>query len=33
VSPESFADIYGLAKNITWKIRPDEVLGWDMAVK
>jgi hypothetical protein len=30
----NLADIYAMAKNVNWKIRPDEkVLAWDMAVK
>ena len=30
----NLADIYGAAKNLTWKKRPDErILGWDMKVK
>ena len=30
----NLADIYGVARNVNWKIRPDEkVLAWDMAVK
>jgi len=29
----NLADIYGLSKNLAWKIRPDEkVLGWDMKI-
>ena len=30
----NLADIYGVARNLVWKMRPDEkVLGWDMSVK
>ncbi len=30
----NLADIYGLARNLIWKMRPDEkVLGWDMKIK
>ncbi len=30
----NLADIYGTAKNLIWKMRPDEkVLGWDMKIK
>jgi len=30
----NLADIYGVAKNVNWKLRPDEkVLGFDMTVK
>lgn len=30
----NLADIYGAAKNLIWKMRPDEkVLGWDMKIK
>ena len=30
----NFADIYGVARNVVWKMRPDEkVLGWDMKIK
>ena len=30
----NLADIYGAAKNLTWKTRPDEkILGWDMKIK
>ena len=30
----NLADIYGVAKNVSWKLRPDEkVLGWDMTIK
>ena len=30
----NLADIYGLARNLIWKIRPDEkVLAWDMTIK
>jgi peptide/nickel transport system substrate-binding protein len=30
----NLADIYGLARNLVWKMRPDEkVLGWDMKIK
>ena len=29
----NLADIYGLARNLAWKMRPDEkVLGWDMKI-
>jgi peptide/nickel transport system substrate-binding protein len=29
----NLADIYGVAKNVSWKIRPDEkVLAWDMKI-
>jgi ABC-type transport system substrate-binding protein len=29
----NLADIYGVAKNVIWKKRPDEkVLGWDMKI-
>jgi hypothetical protein len=29
----NLADIYGLSKNLAWKIRPDEkVLSWDMKI-
>jgi peptide/nickel transport system substrate-binding protein len=29
----NLADIYGLAKNVRWKVRPDEkVLAWDMKI-
>ena len=29
----NLADIYGLSKNLAWKIRPDEkVFGWDMKI-
>ena len=33
--PEGFGpDIYGVARNLIWKMRPDEkVLGWDMKIK
>jgi peptide/nickel transport system substrate-binding protein len=30
----NLADIYGVARNVVWKMRPDEkVLGWDMSIK
>jgi len=30
----NLADIYGVARNLIWKTRPDEkVLGWDMRIK
>jgi peptide/nickel transport system substrate-binding protein len=30
----NLADIYGVARNLIWKMRPDEkVLGWDMSIK
>jgi peptide/nickel transport system substrate-binding protein len=30
----NLADIYGVARNLVWKMRPDEkVLGWDMSIK
>ncbi len=30
----NLADIYGVARNLIWKMRPDEkVLGWDMKIK
>lgn len=30
----NLADIYGLARNLIWKMRADEkVLGWDMRIK
>jgi len=30
----NLADIYGVARNVIWKVRPDEkVLGWDMKIK
>ncbi len=30
----NLADIYGVARNLIWKTRPDEkVLGWDMKIK
>ena len=30
----NLASIYGAARNLTWKMRPDEkVLGWDMNIK
>ncbi len=30
----NLADIYGAARNLTWKKRPDEkILGWDMKIK
>jgi peptide/nickel transport system substrate-binding protein len=30
----NLADIYGVARNVVWKMRPDEkVLGWDMKIK
>ena len=30
----NLADIYGVARNVVWKKRPDEkVLGWDMKIK
>lgn len=30
----NLADIYGVAKNVSWKLRPDEkVRGWDLAIK
>jgi hypothetical protein len=30
----NMADIYGAAKNLTWKKRPDErILGSDMGIK
>ena len=30
----NLADIYGVAKNVNWKIRPDEkVLAWDMKIR
>ena len=30
----NLADIYGVARNLIWKMRPDEkVLGWDMRIK
>jgi peptide/nickel transport system substrate-binding protein len=30
----NLADIYGVARNVIWKMRPDEkVLGWDMKIK
>ncbi|MGN6716958.1 MAG: ABC transporter substrate-binding protein, partial [Candidatus Binatia bacterium] len=30
----NLADIYGAARNLIWKMRPDEkVLGWDMSIK
>ena len=30
----NLADIYGVAKNLVWKMRPDEkVLGWDMKIR
>jgi peptide/nickel transport system substrate-binding protein len=30
----NLADLYGLARNLDWKIRPDEkVLAWDMKIK
>jgi peptide/nickel transport system substrate-binding protein len=30
----NLADIYGVARNLVWKKRPDEkVLGWDMKIK
>jgi peptide/nickel transport system substrate-binding protein len=29
----NLADIYGVARNLAWKVRPDEkVLGWDMTI-
>jgi hypothetical protein len=29
----NLADIYGVAKNVIWKKRPDEkILGWDMKI-
>jgi hypothetical protein len=29
----NLADIYGAAKNLIWKKRPDErILGWDMKI-
>jgi hypothetical protein len=29
----NLAAIYGAAKNLAWKMRPDEkVLGWDMRI-
>jgi ABC-type transport system substrate-binding protein len=29
----NLASIYGAAKNLAWKMRPDEkVLGWDMKI-
>jgi peptide/nickel transport system substrate-binding protein len=30
----NLADIYGTARNLVWKMRPDEkVLGWDMSIR
>ena len=30
----NLADIYGVARNVVWKKRPDEkVLGWEMKIK
>jgi hypothetical protein len=30
----NLADIYGVARNLIWQMRPDEkVLGWDMKIK
>jgi ABC-type transport system substrate-binding protein len=30
----NLADIYGVARNVVWKMQPDEkVLGWDMKIK
>jgi hypothetical protein len=30
----NLADIYGTARNLVWKKRPDEkVLAWDMKIK
>ena len=30
----NLVDIYGVARNVVWKMRPDEkVLGWDMSIK
>jgi peptide/nickel transport system substrate-binding protein len=30
----NLADIYGVAKNLVWKMRPDEkVLAWDMKIR
>jgi hypothetical protein len=30
----NLADIYGAARNLVWKKRPDEkVLAWDMKIK
>ena len=30
----NLADIYGAARNLTWKKRPDErILGWEMGIK
>jgi hypothetical protein len=29
----NLADIYGAAKNLSWKKRPDEkILGWEMKI-
>ena len=29
----NLADIYGVTKNVSWKVRPDEkVLAWDMKI-
>ena len=30
----TLANIYGAAKNLSWKMRPDEkVMAWDMRIK
>jgi ABC-type transport system substrate-binding protein len=30
----NLADIYGTARNLLWKMRPDEkVLAWDMSIR